>query len=94
MPRAPPAAQVRPGQGAAQSRSCPACPSQARTRTSPRGISSPLTATAVCDPLCGSTPMITAAIAMRLLRCTRGQGKIPRRARLIPEGARWRSRLF
>jgi aminoglycoside phosphotransferase (APT) family kinase protein len=53
-----------------------------------------LIVTAVCDPLCGSTPMITAAIVMRLLRSTRGQRKIPWRARLIPEGARWRSRLF
>jgi NAD(P)-dependent dehydrogenase (short-subunit alcohol dehydrogenase family) len=34
----------------------------ARTRTSPRAISACPIATAVCDHLCGSTPIITAAM--------------------------------
>src|ERR1039457_2634218 len=33
-----------------------------RTRSSPSGSSAKLIATAVCEPLCGSTPTITAAI--------------------------------
>ena len=36
---------------------------QARTRISPSGSSAALITTAVCDPLCGSTPIITATIS-------------------------------
>jgi hypothetical protein len=38
-------------------------PALARTRSSPRGSSAALIATAVCDPLWGSIPIITAVIA-------------------------------
>jgi hypothetical protein len=53
-------AQVRCGQGAAQASSRRACDADARTRSSPSGSSAGLIATAVCEPLCGSTPIITA----------------------------------
>ena len=41
---------------------------EARTRTVPSGRSAASIATAVCDPLCGSTPIITAANSRPLLR--------------------------
>ena len=55
-------AQVRSGQAAAQASSRSAWVAQARTRSSPSGSSARLIATAVCEPLCGSTPIITAAM--------------------------------
>ena len=58
-PAAPSTAQVRSGHAAAHSTSCSACPAAARTRSAQLPLS-PLTATAVCEPLCGSTPIITA----------------------------------
>src|SRR5208282_554264 len=53
-------AQARCGQAAAQSSSRRACDADARTRSSPSGSSAGLIATAVCEPSCGSTPIITA----------------------------------
>ena len=61
-PPAPPAAQVRCGQAAAQASRRSAWTAQARTRSSPSGSSAALIATAVCEALCGSTPIITAAM--------------------------------
>ena len=58
-----PTAQVRSGQAAAHPTSFSAWAAQARTRSSPSGSSVPPIATAVCDPLCGSTPIITAVIS-------------------------------
>ena len=51
----------RSGQAATQASSRCACAAEARTRTWPSGTSSAPSATAVCDPLCGSTPIITTA---------------------------------
>jgi hypothetical protein len=62
-PAAPSTAQVRSGHAAAHSASFPACAADARTRISPSGSSAGPITTAVCDPLCGSTPIITAVIA-------------------------------
>jgi hypothetical protein len=62
QPRGAPAAQVRSGQAAAHDSSRSACAAQARTRSSPSGSSAAPIATAVCEPLCGSTPIITAAM--------------------------------
>ena len=62
-PAAPSTAQVRSGHAAAHSTSFPACAADARTRISPSGSSAALITTAVCDPLCGSTPIITAVIS-------------------------------
>jgi hypothetical protein len=59
---APSTAQVRVGQAPAQASSCSAWAAQARTRSSPSGSSAALIATAVCEALCGSTPIITAAM--------------------------------
>ncbi len=61
-PPAPSTAQARSGQAAAQSSSRSACVAQARTRSSPSGSSAPLIATAVCEALCGSIPIITRAM--------------------------------
>ena len=52
--------RVLTGRGPAAS-SCCAYAAEARTRTWSSGVSSTSTATAVCDPLCGSTPIITTA---------------------------------
>ena len=60
-PAAPSTAQVRCGQAAAQPSSRSAWAAEARTRTWPSGSSAAPIATAVCEPLCGSTPIITAA---------------------------------
>jgi hypothetical protein len=64
MPQAaaPSIAQARSGQGAAHASSRCACPAHARTRSSPSTSSAALIATAVCEALCGSTPIITAAM--------------------------------
>ncbi|HEY1919599.1 MAG TPA: hypothetical protein VGH27_28855 [Streptosporangiaceae bacterium] len=62
-PAAPSTAQVRSGQSAAHATSFSAWPAEARTRSLPSGSSAALITTAVCDPLCGSTPIITAAIS-------------------------------
>ncbi len=51
-----------PDMAAAQPSSCSACPAQARTRSSPSSSSAALIATAVCETLCGSIPIITAVI--------------------------------
>ena len=61
--QAPQAAQVRSGHAAAHPMSFPAWPAEARTLSSPSGSSAGLITTAVCEPLCGSTPIITAAIS-------------------------------
>ena len=61
-PPAPSTAQVRSGQAAAHSSSRLACASLARTRSCPSGSSAPLIATAVCEALCGSIPIITPAM--------------------------------
>jgi hypothetical protein len=58
-PPAPSTAQIRSGQAAAQASSRCACAAEARTRTWPSMASSAPGAT-VCDPLCGSTPIMTA----------------------------------
>ena len=52
--------RVLTGRGPVAS-SCCAYAAEARTRTWPSGVSSAPTATAVCDPLCGSMPIITTA---------------------------------
>src|SRR5262249_39409977 len=54
------------GQAAAQASSRSACATQARTRNCPSGSSAALIATAVCEALRGSTPIITAAIGTPL----------------------------
>jgi hypothetical protein len=64
VPPAPSTAQVRCGHAAAQANSRSAWTTQARTRSSPSGSSAALIATAVCEALCGSTPIITAAIGI------------------------------
>src|SRR5215470_11514831 len=74
-------AQVRSGQDTAHASSRSACAPQARTRTSPSGSSAALITTAVCEALCGSTPIITAAMTCPP-RPDLGE---PWRARLIPE---------
>ena len=61
----------------------------ARTLSSPSTSSAALIATAVCETLCGSTPIITAAMNGPSSCCPVG----PWRACLIPEPC-WRSRLF
>jgi hypothetical protein len=55
-------ARTRSGQVAAHSSNSTAWPERARTRNSPSGVSAGSIAAAVWDPLCGSTPIITAAI--------------------------------
>jgi hypothetical protein len=55
-------AQVRCGQPAAHSSNRSAWAAQVRTRSSPKGSSAAPIATAVCEPLCGSTPIITTAM--------------------------------
>ena len=86
-PRPPRSAPARPPPTPA---AAPPGPTQARTRSSPSGSSAAPIATAVCEALCGSTPIITAAIGTLLLP---GRGQGPWRACLIP-GPCWRSRLF
>jgi len=66
-PRAPSTAQVRSGQACAQATSFTAWSGQARTRSLPSGSSAAPTATAVCEPLCGSIPIITAISATPIL---------------------------
>jgi hypothetical protein len=51
---------LRPGRRPRQQRS--AWPALARTRSSPSASSAALITTAVCEALCGSIPIITAAI--------------------------------
>jgi len=63
-PPAPSTAQVRPGQPAAHATSCPACDRQAVTRSSSSGSSAVPIATAVCELLRGSIPIITAVISI------------------------------
>jgi hypothetical protein len=63
QPDAAPAAQVRSGQARAHASSCPAWSGQAWIRTPPSGTSPASIATAVCEPLCGSIPIITSAIS-------------------------------
>ena len=70
-PRAPSTAQVRSGQACAQATSFPAWSGQARTRSLPSGSSAAPTATAVCEPLCGSVPIITAISALPSSPATR-----------------------
>ena len=60
-PPAPPAAQVRSASPLPTPPASGLGP-EARTRTSPSRSSAAPIATAVCEPLCGSTPIITAAI--------------------------------
>ena len=83
-PPAPSTAQVRSGQAAAHASSRSACAAQARTRSSPSGSSAALIATAVCEALCGSTPIITTAMNDPLPWTP---VKDPRRARLIPRSS-------
>ena len=61
--RRPRAAQVRSGHFAAQVTSRCAWPAEAPTRRLPSGSSAAPIATAVCDPLYGSTPIITDVIS-------------------------------
>ena len=80
-PAAPSTAQARPGHDCAHATSCSACDGQARTRILPKGHSPALIATAVCEPLCGSTPIITAIIGVLHIVI---EGRVfPRRACLI-----------
>ena len=81
--RRPPAAQVRSGQAAAHATSRPACAAQARTRSWPSGSTAAPVATAVCEPSCGSTPIITAATSHCFSRRHLGEG--PQRACLISD---------
>ena len=81
-PPAPPTAQVRCGQAAAHASSRSAWAAEARTRTWPSGSSAAPIATAVCEPLCGSTPIITAATIYPFPRFVQVG---PRRACLIPD---------
>ena len=55
-------AQVRCDHAAAHASSRSAWLAQARTRSSPSGSSAALIATAVCEALCGSIPIITIAM--------------------------------
>ena len=68
-PPAPSTAQVRCGHAAAHASSRSACAPLARTRSSPSGFSDPLIATAVCEALCGSIPIITEAMTGLLFPC-------------------------
>ena len=61
-PPAPSTAQVRCGQACAHSSSRSVWAAQARTRTWPSGASAGSIATAVCEALCGSIPIITATM--------------------------------
>src|SRR5262249_10487415 len=63
-PVAPSTAQVRSGQSRAHITSCSACAGQALTPILPSGCSPALIPTAVCEPLCGPTPIITAVIGI------------------------------
>ena len=81
--RRPPAAQVRSGQAAAHASSRSACAAQARTRTWTSSSSAAPIATAVCQPSCGSTPIITAATSHSFSRRHLGEG--PQRACLISD---------
>jgi len=65
-PAAPSTAQIRSGQAAAHVTSRSAWVAEARTRNSPSGSSAAPIATAVCEPLCGSTPIITVATGWSL----------------------------
>jgi hypothetical protein len=67
------------------------CPAQARTRSSPSSSSAALITTAVCEALCGSIPIITAALGPTSYP---GRGKGPVAGTPDSKGARWRSRLF
>ena len=71
-PAAPSTAQVRCGQDAAHASSRSAWAAEARIRTWPSGSSAAPIATAVCEPLCGSTPIITAATTGPLSRFVAG----------------------
>ena len=62
-PAAPSTAQVRSGQAAAHASSVSAWDGQACTCNSPSGSSAEPIATAVCEFLCGSIPIITSAIS-------------------------------
>ena len=62
-PAAPSIAQARSGHPRAHASSCSACDGQASTCSSPSRSSPAPIATAVCEPLCGSTPIITCAIS-------------------------------
>jgi hypothetical protein len=62
-PPAPSTAQIRSGHACAHATSCPACDGQAFTRIRPSGCSAAPSATAVCEPLCGSIPIITAVMS-------------------------------
>ena len=84
-PRAPSTAHVRSGQAPAQATSFPAWSGQAQTRSVPSGSSAPPTATAVCEPLCGSIPIITAITTLPIV--TRRPDRLWR-ACLIPD-LRW-----
>ena len=68
-PPAPSTAQARCGQAAAHASSRSACAPLARTRSSPSCSSDPLIATAVCEALCGSIPIITEAMTGLLFPC-------------------------
>ena len=80
---------IRSSKRAAQPNSSSTCRRDARTSTAANSTSSPSIATAVCDPLCGSTPIITVIPSVLPDRHARG----PRWALLIPEDRRC-SHLF
>ena len=80
--RRPPPPRSAPARTAAQASSCRACAALARTRTWPSTSSALPIATAVCDPLCGSTPIITAAIGCP---SSSSSADDPGRARLISD---------
>jgi hypothetical protein len=85
-------AQARSGQACAQASSRSAWDSEARTRSSASGSSASPIATAVCEALCGSTPIITATTG-NLLRLFLTSGK-DRGGHAQFQGSHWRSRLF
>jgi hypothetical protein len=74
-PLAPSTAQVPSGHAAAHASSCAACDATARTWMPPSGSSAGPIAAAVCDALCGSTPIITAAINGLLLTLGTGRNR-------------------
>jgi hypothetical protein len=74
QPDAAPAAQVRSGQARAHASSCTAWSGQARIPHPASGTSPASIATAVCEPLCGSIPIITAVIGTLLRVIHRGNG--------------------
>src|SRR5882724_13143653 len=69
-------AHRRSGKAAAQLNSNSHCRLVARTRSSPSWTSSPSMATAVCEPLCGSTPINTFIVTPLVVRREMGDATV------------------